>query len=472
MAFIGRDKERGILTQLFESDKSEFLALYGRRRVGKTYLIREFFKGKFTFYVSGATGEPGTGLREQLDNFADALSDYGYGDTLGLENWAQAFRCLKELIESKQNDTKKVLFIDEMPWLDTPRSKFISALDYFWNSFASARKDVLLIACGSAASWMTDKILNNKGGLHNRVTMRMRLAPFTLSECEQYYSAAGIAMNRYQMVESYMIVGGVPYYLSLMDAKMSLAQNIDTLFFGDSPLLKDEFSVLYHSLFKSAEIHTKIVEALSTKATGLTRKEIEKQTKLSNGGSLTRALTELELSGFIRKYSSFPRKERGAVYQLTDPYTLFYFNFIIDNNDPHFWQRYSITPSHAAWTGYAFELVCLIHVDRIKEKIGANNVLANVWAWKSVRQKPGAQIDLVIDRGDGIIDLCEMKYLNAEFSIDSAYASALIKKRSAFLAETRTKKTLHTVLVTTYGLMRNKHSSEIQALVLMDDLFE
>jgi len=471
MALIGREKEKEILTRLVASDKAEFIVLYGRRRIGKTYLIKEFFREKFTFYMTGAVGEPKAGFREQLDNFSDALHRYGYVDKPQLKGWAEAFRCLRELIESRTGNEKKVLFIDEMPWLDTPRSKFIPALDYFWNSYASSRKDILLIACGSAASWMTEKILKNKGGLHNRVTMRMRLLPFTLSECEQFYAASDIAMNRYQMVESYMILGGIPYYLSLMNPRMSLAENIDSLFFSESPLLENEYAVLYHSLFKSADTHTKIVEALSTKAIGLTRNEIGKYAKLQNGGGLTRALSELELSGFIRKYSSFPRKERGAVYQLTDPYTLFHFNFIKGNNDPHFWQKYSITPGHAAWTGYAFEMVCLLHTEQIKERIGAKNVLANVWAWKSTRHKPGAQIDLVIERGDGIIDLCEMKYLNTEFSVDATYAKTLMRKRSVFLAETKTKKMLHTVLVTTYGLLRNKHSSEIQALVRMDDLF-
>jgi hypothetical protein len=216
----------------------------------------------------------------------------------------------------------------------------------------------------------------------------------------------------------------------------------------------------------------KIVEALGTKAKGLTRKEIEKHTGLPDGGGLTRALSELELSGFIRKYSSFPRRERGAIYQLTDSYSLYYFNFIRKNNDPHFWQKYCVTPGHAAWTGYAFELVCLAHVEQIKGRLGASLAIANVWSWRSERHRPGAQIDLVIDRSDGIVNLCEMKYLNSEFSIDSAYAKALRNKRSVFLAETGTKKTLHTTLVTTYGLMRNEHAAEVQSLVLMDDLFE
>jgi AAA+ ATPase superfamily predicted ATPase len=459
MPLVGREKEKERLARLLASDKSEFLALYGRRRVGKTYLIKEFFNNKFTFYVTGVVGEPNAGFREQLDSFAAALFAHGYIGKPLLKSWADAFHCLEELIESREGSAKKILFIDEMPWLDTRRSRFVPALDHFWNSFASSRKDIVLVACGSATSWIMDKLLKNKGGLHNRVTMRIRLEPFTLKECEEYYSGNGLVMNRYQMVESYMILGGVPYYLSLMDSRLSLAENIDSLFFAKSAPLRDEYEVLYHSLFKEAGTHVKIVEALGTKAKGLTRKEIEKHTGLPDGGSLTRALSELDLSGFIRRYGSFPRRERGAVYQLTDSYTLYYFNFIRKNNDPHFWQKYCITPGHAAWTGYAFELVCLAHVEQIKSRLGATLAIANVWSWRSERHKPGAQIDLVIDRSDGVINLCEMKYLNSEFSIDSAYAKALRNKRSVFLAETKTKKTLHTALVTTYGLMRNEHAA-------------
>jgi hypothetical protein len=256
-----------------------------------------------------------------------------------------------------------------------------------------------------------------------------------------------------------------------MDSRLSLAENIDGLFFAKSAPLREEYEVLYHSLFKEAGAHVKIVTALGTKAKGMTRKEVEKHTGLPDGGSLTKALSELELSGFIRKYGSFPRRERGAVYQLTDPYTLYYFNFIRKNNDSHFWQKYCITPGHAAWTGYAFELVCLAHVEQIKSRIGASLAIANVWSWRSEKHRPGAQIDLVIDRSDGVVNLCEMKYLNADFSIDAAYAKALRNKRSVFLAETRTKKTLHTTLVTTYGLIPGEHAAEVQSLVLMDDLF-
>ncbi|MDR3305100.1 MAG: ATP-binding protein, partial [Clostridiales Family XIII bacterium] len=342
MTLIGRRREQDILTQLYTSDKAEFLVVYGRRRVGKTHLIKTFFHEIFTFYVTGTAGESRNAYKTQLNHFAEALADYGHREKPQLENWQEAFRHLCELIENAPKG-KKVIFIDEMPWLDTPRSKFISALEYFWNSFASSRGDVLLIACGSAASWMTKKILQNRGGLHNRVTMRMQIAPFTLSECEQYHASNGIVMNRYQMLEAYMILGGIPYYLSLLNPRMSLAENIDNLFFVQGALLEGEYTALYRSLFKEAGAHMEIIAALAAKKKGLTRKAIEKAARLSDGGGLTRILSELELSGFIRKYRAFAKKEKGVIYQLIDPYSLFRFTFIDDNNDPHFWQKYSIT---------------------------------------------------------------------------------------------------------------------------------
>jgi predicted AAA+ superfamily ATPase len=468
MAIIGREREQAILKQLFASDKAEFLAVYGRRRVGKTFLIREFFRDNFSFY---ATGTPNSGRKEQLDNFAGALTEFGAESDLELANWREAFRMLRALIEQGRPREKKVLFIDEMPWLDTPKSGFVAALEYFWNGWASGRCDILLIACGSATSWMFEKVLRNRGGLHNRVTMRMNIAPFTLKECEEYYADRGVVMSRYQMIESYMILGGVPHYLSLLNPRLGLAQNIDRLFFGTGALLEGEYQVLYSSLFRDAGAHTKIIEALARKNKGLSRKELMTAAKVSNGGTLTRTLDELELSGFIRRYKGFSKKERGAVYQLVDPYTLYYFNFIEKNNDEHFWQKYSITPGHGSWSGYAFETVCLLHIAQIKEAIAAKYVIANTAAWKSEHSKPGAQIDLVIDREDNIVDLCEMKYTNTEFQIDSNYGKALRRKRAVFLAETKTRKALHTVLVTTYGLLPGEHSAEVQVVVTMDDLF-
>jgi hypothetical protein len=467
---IGRKKEKAVLDKLLASDNAEFLVVYGRRRVGKTYLIKEHFGGRFAFYTTGVPENQGAGYKDQLANFADSLKRYGLADDVRLKNWSEAFAKLRDLLESIRTPDKKVVFIDELPWFDTPKSGFLSAFDYFWNSWASARGDVLLIACGSAASWMTNKILRNSGGLHNRVTMRMHISPFTLGECEAYYAAKGIVVSRYQIVENYMIMGGIPYYLNLMDPMLSAAANIDNLFFGKDALLEGEYDVIYRSLFKDSDLHIKIIETLCKKNSGLCRMDIQNAVKQA-GGSLSRALQELELSGFIRSYTSFAKKERGTIYQLIDPYTLFYFDHIRGNNDEHYWQKYVISPSHGAWSGYAFELVCLLHADMILTKTGAGYVIANTWSWRSGKKKGGVQVDLIIDRSDGIIDLCEMKSVRREYRIDEHIHNDLIRKKDAFHDETGTRKGLRLVIVTTYGLVQNEYTDDVQQVVTMDDLF-
>jgi hypothetical protein len=361
-----------------------------------------------------------------------------------------------------------------MPWLDTKRSGFLAALEYFWNSWASARKDMVLIACGSASSWITNKIINNHGGLHNRVTQQLYLQPFTLVECEEYFTSQNIEMSRYEMLESYMIHGGIPYYLSFFKKEFSMAQNIDAMFFNTASPLKNEFANLYASLFTNHETYIKIVETLSVKTKGLTRKELLATTKLPNGGNFTRALADLELCGFIRKYRSFAKKERSALFQLCDFYTLFYFRFLKDYSfdDEHFWSHFFESGTHNAWSGYAFEQVCLAHIKQIKSKLGITGVLTKTASWRSEdSENDGAQIDLLIERNDNVINLCEMKYANDEYVIDQEYDKSLRNKRSAFRSETGTKKAIHITMITTYGVKRNKYSGNIKSEVTANDLF-
>ena len=468
---IGRKAEQELLVGLLDSNKAEFLAVYGRRRVGKTFLIKEFFHGHFAFYTTGVPHDEGIGIADQLGNFALSLKEYGADIKAVPRTWAEAFVLLKELIEQNRSPGKKVIFIDEMPWLDTPRSKFLPALDFFWNSWASSRPDILLVACGSAAAWMDKKILKGRGGLHNRVTMRMQLKPFTLGECEEYYRHQDIVVSRRQAVENYMVFGGIPYYLSLLNPRLSPAENIDRLFFGEDALLKGEYYILLRSLFRHSENHERIIRTLSTVRKGLTRSEIVKRAKIADGGTLTDALSDLQLSGFIRKYTAFKKRERDTVFQLVDPYCLFYHTFIVRNDDSHFWQKYLISPSHNSWSGYAFELVCLLHSERIKNKTGAAFAIANIRSWRSEKSQPAAQIDMLIERSDGIIDICEMKYTTDDFSMSKADYDNLRNKCRAFAGETKTKKTLRLVLVTTYGLAPNECSEDIQIVVTMDDLF-
>jgi AAA+ ATPase superfamily predicted ATPase len=468
MKIAGRYNEQNKLRQYVESENPEFVAVYGRRRVGKTFLIKEFFKQTFTFYITGLAN---TEKKEQIANFNRALNFYGKIPYPSVKSWLEAFQQLIHLLEHSAKKGKKVLFIDELPWFDTPRSGFITALEFFWNSWASARPDILLIVCGSATSWMINKLIKNHGGLHNRVTRRMLISPFTLSECEEFFQHRKIVMDRRSIVECYMILGGIPFYLNMIEEGCSLAQNVDRLCFSKNGALRDEFSSLYASLFKHAENHIKVVKTLGKKIKGMTRDEIIQASRLQGGG-LTTVLEELEQCDFIRKYQSFEKKTKYPVYQLIDFYTLFYLNFIHSSaSGKHFWASMTDNARHRAWSGYAFELVCLMHEEQIKQKLGISGILTHTASWRSLKMSPGAQIDLVIDRNDRVINLCEIKYANDEFVIDKKYAEVLRNKQDVFVRETKTRKAVHLSFITAYGVKRNEYYGCVQSEVKMEDLF-
>ena len=468
---IGRHDAQLELERLCESPRSEFAVVYGRRRVGKTYLVREFFGYEFAFY---ATGVAGGNLHSQLLSFNKSLREYG--GTGGAASWFEAFDQLEALlsrddVHREEVSGKRVVFIDEMPWLDTARSEFLMALELFWNRWASAQNDLLLIACGSASSWMVKNLFKNRGGLHNRVTSRIHLDPFTLGECEEYYKANGMPLTRYQVIQSYMVFGGIPYYLDLMHRRLGLAQNIDRLCFARNGALKGEFDELYQSLFRNADRHERIVRALSAKPYGLSRDEVSMASGIANGGTLTATLEELEQCGFIRGFKGLGKRKNGTSYRLIDPFSLFYLRFMEEETDEHFWSSNVQSPRIHAWEGYAFETVCLRHLEQIRAALGIAGVSCSASAWKSRKADPGAQIDLVIDRADGVIDICEMKFTMEPFAVDKAYDANLRHKICAFSEETETRKTLQLVLINPYGMKRNMYSDVFQTVLDADGLF-
>jgi len=475
---IGRIKEQDILRNAFESRRSEFVAVFGRRRIGKTYLIKEMFGDIFTFYATGILDKQG-GMKAQLDNFNGEIANFGGAHLPVARDWRSAFSNLNKLVEQSGNKGKKVIFLDEVPWMATMHSDFLPALDYFWNRWASSRKDVLLIICGSATSWVIDNIVNDRGGLHNRLTKQIPLPPFSLKECEEYCRAEGIVMTRHQMVEAYMIFGGVPYYWSLMDPRYDLYHNVDQMYFAENAPLRNEYQNLYRSLFRNAGSHILVAEALAAKNKGLTRSEIIETTGLSNGGGLSSVLSQLEQCGFIRSYLSYGKKEQDKLYQLTDPFTVFHVRFRDGQNmwNDNYWLKYSLSPDHSSWSGFAFERVCLLHIPQIKQKLGVAGVMANVYAWQ---EKPGkgdppgrrgAQIDLVLDRSDRVANACEIKYLDKEYEIDREEYMKLINRRAAFEKTVRKTVSVRTTIVTTFGVKRNRCAMEFPSVVVMDDLF-
>lgn len=467
---IGRNEEYTELLSLLDSDKSEFVAVYGRRRVGKTFLIREAFQYHFAFQHTGIYQ---ASMGEQLSEFQASLYAAGMKKCAKPKTWYEAFHLLESLL-AQSADEKKVVFIDELPWMDTPRANFIRALDHFWNGWASARKDIILIICGSATSWIINKVIMNYGGLHNRLTKQIFLEPFTLNECEQYCKEAKLGYTRKQILEAYMILGGIPFYWSFLQKGKSLAQNIDRMFFSPRGEMRQEFDALYASLFRHPVAHIAIISTLTSRKKGLSRSQIIEQSGLCDNMTLTNAIKELEQCGFIRKYYILGQKSKGAIYQLMDNYTLFYYQFIQENRtqDQHFWSSSLNTPTHNTWAGLAFERVCLQHVGQIKAALGFSAVLSNEYSWgyRSVNEK-GAQIDLLIDRNDQVINLCEMKYSIGEYSITPEEDLRLKNRVSTFIRESNTKKAVFLTMVTTFGLSSSAYSDDIPCQVKMDDLF-
>ena len=465
---IGRRREKNELLDLFSSGRAEFITIYGRRRVGKTFLVNSLFAKDYAFKVTAVLD---VDTQRQLRNFAEALTEYGKEDSPVLPDWFAAFERLRFLLEHS-NRKRKVVFFDEMPWFDTKGSQFIPALEHFWNGWASAQDDIMLIVCGSAASWIVKKLFRNRGGLHNRITRRIFLQPFTLAECRLYAERQGFPVDELSLLETYMTFGGIPYYLSLMNKNLSLTQNISRLCFSPGGELREEFNNLYASLFRNAARHILVVEALGAKKSGLTREEIKKITRLPEGGSLNEALDDLELSGFIRKYAPFARKKKGMIYQLVDHFTLFHLAFIKDSssNDPDYWMKKRETQAFRTWRGYAFEQVCLSHIGQIKQALGITGIITHVESWRSEQSDPGAQIDLLINRNDRVISLCEMKFSDTEFIITKKHAQEFRNKRNVFIEETGTKKAVHIALITPIGVVRNDYYDTIQSVVTVEDL--
>lgn len=469
---VGREKEIELLKHISQDNNSHFVAVYGRRRIGKTFLIREAFDYRFTFQHAGLSEG---GMKEQLFAFVSSMKDAGYHYKRKPKNWLEAFEGLKDLIR-QSNEKRKIIFIDELSWMDTQKSDLMVALENFWNAFSSARKDIVLIVCASATSWMLSKIVHNKGGLYNRLTEQLNLQPFSLKECEEYVQASGLAFNRNQILQYYMIVGGVPFYWSFLKKGLSLSQNVDHILFAEDAPLKEEFKYLYASVFRKPQQYIKIIETLGLKKVGMTREELIKTSGIPNTGDLSVKLEELESCGFIRRYYAFGMKRKNALYQLMDCFTLFYFKFLQNSpTDAHFWTNQINTPVVNTWMGLAFERVCMFHVNQIKQKLGISGVLTEVNSWYCKADPEhgifGSQIDLLIARKDQVINLCEMKYANSEFTVTEKVDKSLRNKVSDLKNVTGTRYAIYPTLITTYGIVNNSYALDIQSVIVLDDLF-
>lgn len=473
---IGREYETEKLNSMLSSGTAEFLAVYGRRRVGKTFLIRQHLKNNIVFDF---TGTRDGSKEEQLKNFFDEyLKKTNTKKRIATPStWQDAFNYLVQYLKTlPKRKLKHVVFIDEMPWLDGSKSNFISALEYFWNQHVSAMDNILLIACGSASSWIKKKLINARGGLYNRITQRMKLLPFNLQETALFINTLGVKLTQFQIIEIYMAMGGIPFYLKEITKGKSATQLIDAICFSPKGLLNEEYSQLYHSLFKNADKHIKIIEALAIKPQGMPRADIARKTKLSEA-SLSRSLEELVECDFISFYEPLINKKKTAIYKLTDLYSLFYLKFIKTNKGggKGTWQQLSNKSTFTAWSGYAFENICMMHISQIKKALGIAGVYSTTssWLFKGNETLPGCQIDMIIDRADQTINLCEAKFTKENFAITKNYAAQLRLKKTIFKQATQTKKVTFNTLLTTYPALRNEYYlEEIDNEITMDKLFE
>jgi uncharacterized protein len=473
MKIAGRQEEIAVLQGLIEKNESSFVAVYGRRRVGKTYLVRQVYENEIVFECSGLHQETSTA---QLENFWIALTDI-QPNTKPLptpKTWLQAFSQLRTYLNNLKTDTKKVVFLDEIPWFETRRAGFLAALDNFWNQYCTKRTDIILVICGSAASWIIDKVINSRGGLHNRLTNRILLMPLTLGETKAFFELNNVKLSLKDIAQIYMCVGGVPFYLKDIQAGYSVPQILDQLFYQKQAVLKHEFQNLYAALFKNNTFHEKIIEALASKNKGLTRNELIQITNIKGGGGLTIVLEELTQCGFIMPIFQINKAKDDCLYRLIDEYSLFYFKFLKDSKTNSSWAQLAQSSFYKIWSGYAFENLCFKHVPQIKKALGINGIVTNEYSYifKGDDDLQGIQIDLVIDRDDNCINVLEVKFYNEEFVVTEEYERQLRRKAYTFQTKTRTRKNIFITMLSVFGVKKNMHYlSAVTNQLLIEDLF-
>lgn len=476
---VGRKEELDYLRNAINDDRSNFIAIYGRRRIGKTFLVNEAFNNKFTFKTAGLApnkeNPKSSNKVAQIKHFVDNLKKYGMKINEKVESWEKVFSLLDDFIQ-KSKDKRKIVFLDELAWMDTPQSGFLTAFESFWNDWMSGRKDVTLIVCASSSSWIVNKVIHNKGGLHNRVTKSINLSPFTLKECEEYSNSYNLGLSKKQILDSYMVFGGVPLYWSKFIRGNTPEMNIDHLFFEENAELKNEFDDLYDSLFNESRDYKKIVGALASKKKGLTRDEISNICKIGSNGDFSSKLENLENCGITRSYHCFGKKSHDTLYQLLDNFTLFYFNFMASKpNDERYFQNMSQTPKLNTWKGLSFERVVLQHVNEIKKALGFYAVSNDVCSWikkgDKNRNNKGRQIDLIIARKDDVIDIIEDKYSISEYNLSKNEVDEWRERADDFVKDNSIKSAIHLILVTPYGINDKAKLNLITKVLTLEDLF-
>lgn len=471
---IGRRPQIAQFEAALASQKSEFIAVTGRRRIGKTFLIKTFFKEDICFHFTGIQNQA---LKFQLLAFTQELSHRSNTIITPPDNWLTAFSLLRDYVETVKSSRKKVVFLDELTWIDTKKSGFLQIFAHFWNSWAAWEGNIILVIAGSSTSWIVKKVYGDPGGLHNRVTKRIWLKPFTLAETEAFLRSKNSVLTRYDMALIYMAFGGVPFYLDAINSDESAAQCIERLCFADGGLLRNEFEHLYTAIFQKPDAHLRVVNVLAKHAYGLERNELLQQANMSNSGGSTKVLEDLETTGYIEYVVPYGKNSNLGKYVLSDFYSRFYLSFI---NNPKIstWMAHINSPAYKTWCGLAFEWLCYMHRKEIVRALGLSGIQTSV-SYLNIKDDAGkiaAQIDLLIDRADNAINLCELKFSNNVYSLSKDEAEGMRKK--VFHLQKLLKKTqsVFPTMITTFGCEKNMHflsqithQLDLNALFRMED---
>ncbi len=474
MKLVARSAETDELKRCERSGKSELVCVYGRRRVGKTYLVEQTFSGSFAFR---ATGVEGGNMRQQLKSFNQRLQEHGDPQRTIPKNWFEAFSRL-DIVLSREDAArspygKKVVFLDEFPWFATARSEFLMAFGEFWNRRGTAGDDIMVVICGSATSWIVGNVLENTGSLYNRVTSQVYLEPFCLGDAERFFVDRGFGWTRSQIAESHMVFGGLPYFLELLDPNESLRANIERLCFAPHALLAHESSKLLEATLKKSPAYDRLLSYLAKHRCGVEKQACFEQTGLAKG-TFARAVDDLLKCGYIREFKVPTKRGKPLFLQLVDPFLLFHYRFLSKKSGDRVGSWSDCIQDEArykSWRGCSFEILCVLHEAQIKRALGISGVRTRCYPWTSDQGAGGAQIDLVIERDDGIINICEMRCTDRPFSMDAATEASLLNKVDVFKRETGAKNPVKIVVVSASGIAGVAHTEYISRTITLDDLF-
>ena len=471
MKFVARKEELLTLKTEFSKKESSFIAIYGRRRIGKTELINHFLSQQDGVLFS-VTGAYDVGLKAHLANFSNKLALVFGCTEEKFTSWDKAFWALQnELRNSQLPEGGKIsIFIDELPWLAEMKDNgFKGALSLFWNDFASKRDDIFLVVCGSATAWIIRHIIDDYGSLSNRITTQIHLDVFTLSESKIFLEQQGHkGLSHKTVVDYYMVLGGVAHYLTLLNKDLSFVQNINRLFFAKNGILRTEYNRLFRSLFKNHQVHEKIVDSLSIGWSGQSLAELGKRKGLTKGAALSNALKELEASNLLVKRYRYGQKKRDVLYSIRDPFIYFYNKWIKSVSqldfisNPNYFLAVYKSQSYKSWCGFAFENIAHQHILAIKKALGIAGVITKNHYWRANNTvSKGAQIDILLERADDVINIIECKYHNTPFTINKRYAAELENKETIFIENTGFNGSVQIVMLSSAGLKENAYSQSI-----------